>query len=54
MLCWRLLCGTSTNRSDHARILDPAYKNTAYSEEDLARALLGRQVMLQGTFVRAR
>ena len=35
------------------RILDPGYENTAYSEEDLARALLSRQVMLQGTFVRA-
>ena len=35
------------------RILDPAYENTAYSEDDLARALLGRQVMLQGTFVKA-
>ncbi len=35
------------------RILDPAYENTAYTEDDLARALLNRQVMLQGTFVRA-
>ena len=35
------------------RILDPGYENTAYSEDDLARALLKRQVMLQGTFVRA-
>jgi hypothetical protein len=35
------------------RILDPAYENTAYSEDDLARALLNRQVTLQGTFVRA-
>ena len=35
------------------RILDPAYENTAYEPEDLARALLGRQVMLQGTLVRA-
>ena len=34
------------------RILDPAYENTAYTEDDLARALLGRQVMLQGTFVK--
>jgi len=33
------------------RILDPAYDNTAYSEDALARALLNRQVMLQGTFV---
>ena len=30
-----------------------AYENTAYTEDDLARALLSRQVMLQGTFVRA-
>jgi hypothetical protein len=35
------------------RILDPAYENTAYNADDLARALLSRQVMLQGTFVRA-
>ena len=35
------------------RILDPAYENKAYEAEDLARALLNRQVMLQGTFVRA-
>jgi hypothetical protein len=35
------------------RILDPAYENTAYSEDGLAQALPGRQVMLQGTFVRA-
>jgi len=35
------------------RILDPAYENTAYTEDDLARALLARQVTVQGTFVRA-
>jgi hypothetical protein len=35
------------------RILDPTYENTSYSAEDLARALLNRQVALQGTFVKA-
>ncbi|MHC5057163.1 MAG: hypothetical protein ACYTKD_20995 [Planctomycetota bacterium] len=35
------------------RILDPAYENTAYGADDLARALLSRHVMLQGTFVKA-
>jgi hypothetical protein len=34
------------------RILDAAYKNTAYSTDDLARALLSRHVMLNGCFVR--
>ena len=33
------------------RILDPAYENTAYGADDLARALLARQVTVQGTFV---
>jgi hypothetical protein len=33
------------------RILDPAYENKACVLEDLARTLLSRQVMLQGTFV---
>ena len=35
------------------RILDPEYENETYSKWDLVRAVLGRQVYLRGTFVRA-
>ena len=47
-----MLCGHNVRlRGD--RILGPACENTACSEDDLAQALSSRQVMLQGTFVRA-
>ncbi len=35
------------------RIFDPSYENTTYGVDSLVRAILSRQVMLRGTFVRA-